>query len=65
VLLSLGPRPQVFRLDTSSGSQWLLSCNAQQAIDLGHELQAKVSIENDLLEVLVSQFGGLAILGTV
>lgn len=71
VLLSLGPRqaggpsPRVFRLDTPNGSQWLLCSDAQRVADLGHELQAEASVEVDLLDVLASQFGGLAVLGTV
>lgn len=71
VLLSLGlpqtgePSPRVFRLDTPNGSQWLLCSDAQRVADLGHELQAEVIAEDDPLDVLASQFGGLAVLGTV
>ena len=71
VLLSLGPpqtgepSPRVFRLDTPNGSQWLLCSDAQRVADLGHELQAEAIVEDDPLDVLASQFGGLAVLGTV
>lgn len=71
VLLSLGPQRadwpslRVFRLDTPNGSQWLLCSDAQRVADLGRELQAEAIVEDDPLDVLTSQFGGLAVLCTV